>query len=142
MRGAFVHTAFMEVETLVDRTLTELDAARLRRLLASHPLPALERMLDEADVVPGPQLDADVITMYTQFELEDGATGTPRIVAICWPEDAEPASGFVSVLSPLGCSALGLRKGAPLAWAAPGGIVRGRIGDILFQPEASGDYLT
>jgi len=131
----------MQIQPLVERQLTELDAARLRKLLAAHPLPDLERLVDEAEVVPGPQVESRVVTMYTQFELEE-AGGSRRVIAICWPEDAEPASGFVSVLSPLGCAAIGLPSGAEVRWQAPGGEARGRIADILFQPEASGDYLT
>ena len=131
----------METQSLVERKLTELDAARLRKLLAAQPIPDLERLVDEADVVPGPQMDARVVTMYTQFELEE-ADGSRRVIAICWPEDAEPASGFISVLSPLGRAAIGLPGGAEVRWLAPGGEARARIADILFQPEASGDYLT
>jgi len=131
----------MEIQSLVERKLTELDAARLRKLLAAHPMPELERVVDEAEVVPGPEIDPGVVTMYTQFELEE-ADGSRRPIAVCWPDDAEPESGFVSVLSPLGCAVIGLRSGAEVRWHAPGGPARARIGDILFQPEACGDYLT
>lgn len=132
----------MQTETGALRQLTELDFARLRKLMAAQPVEALARLLDEADVVPGTQMDPGVVTMYTQFELEDAATGERRIMAICYPEDAEPAAGFISVLSPLGCSAIGLRSGSGVSWRTPAGTAAGRIGEVLFQPEASGDYVT
>ena len=50
-------------------------------------------------------------------------------------------SGFVSVLSPVGASLLGLRVGNVARWSTPAGDERaGEILAILFQPEASGDY--
>ncbi len=130
------------MENQVERQLTELDFARLRKLKAGQRLDTLDRLLQEADVVPGAQVDPGVITMYTQFELEDPKGGRPRIVAICYPADAEPDCGFVSVLSPLGSSAIGLRSGSRFSWRTPVGTASGRIGAVLFQPEASGDYLT
>lgn len=124
------------------RQLTELDFVRLTRLIAAHPAPALTQVLSEADVVPGPQVDADVVTMYTQFELRDDDTQDCRVIALCYPEDAEPSSGFVSVLSPLGCSLIGLREGARAQWRTPAGEKAAEVTAVLFQPEASGDYRT
>ena len=131
----------MKMETPQERQLTELDFARLRKLAAAQPDEAVDRLLADADVVPGREIDADVVTMYTRFELED-AHGERHTLAICWPQDADPATGFISVLSPLGRSAIGLRAGASLRWHTPAGEAQGRIAAVLFQPEASGDYVT
>jgi regulator of nucleoside diphosphate kinase len=132
----------MQTGIHVDRQLTELDSARLRKLLLVQPADELERVLDEAEVVRGTQVHSGVITMYTQFELEDLESGQRRVLAICYPDDAEPSTGFISVLSPLGRSAIGLRAGSLVSWRTPAGAAEGRISAVLFQPEASGDYLT
>ena len=132
----------MKPLTPVARQLTELDCARLRKLLATGPADDLERLLDDADVVPGREVAPHVVTMYTQFELEDTRTGARQVVAICYPGDAEPGTGFISVLSPVGSAALGLPEGARVRWQTPAGEAEGRIGAVLFQPEASGDYVT
>ena len=51
--------------------------------------------------------------------------------------------GFISVLSPLGASLLGLRVGDVAQWRTPRGEERmARVVEVLFQPEASGDYTT
>ena len=133
----------MEVQTQVlERQFTELDFARLRKLNASNAAAGLADVLDAADVVPGPQIDPDVITMYTQFELEEMDTHERRILSICYPQDAEPSTGFISVLSPLGSSLIGLRAGAQATWRTPSGEKTARVTAVLFQPEASGDYVT
>ncbi|TFZ01084.1 GreA/GreB family elongation factor [Ramlibacter rhizophilus] len=126
-----------------ERQLTELDFTRLRTLNSSRPLAELDEVLDAADIVPGPEIEAAVITMYTQFELEEVDTRERRVLAICYPDDAEPSSGFISVLSPLGRSLIGMRAGNEVRWQTPRGSCRTvRVGAVLFQPEASGDYVT
>lgn len=136
----------MEVSTQNERTLTELDHLRLARL-ARGQLPneaaagPIGGVLDAAELVPSRTVPSDVVTMYTQVLLADVATSRKYRLTLCYPSDAEPAAGFISVLSPVGASLLGLRIGAVARWRLPGGEEgAAKVMDILFQPEASGDY--
>lgn len=130
----------------IDRSpccLTELDHVRLLKLGGAHPPPALAQLLDAADLLPSREVPPDVVTMYTQMEVTELATGERQRLAICYPHDAEPERGFVSVLSPVGLALLGQRVGAVVTPHTPDGVARPlRIGSILFQPEATGDYVT
>lgn len=86
---------------------------------------------------------ADVVTMYAQVEVEDLGTRSRQTPVVCYPADAEPAREFISVLSPVGLTLLGLQFGAVARWQAPGGSENAaRVAAILFRPEASGDYRT
>ncbi|HEY0885033.1 MAG TPA: GreA/GreB family elongation factor [Ramlibacter sp.] len=125
------------------RQLTALDFARLRKVASSGSQPALDELLDEADVIDSRQVAPDIVTMYAQVEVEDlGARGRQTLV-VCYPADAEPARGYISVLSPVGLALLGLPVGAVARWQAPGGGEQAaKVAAILFQPEASGDYVT
>ena len=127
-----------------EATLTELDHARLRALSRRTPLPAtVQDLVDNADLVPSRGVGPDIVTMYTQLLLRQDAAGDPRKLTICWPEDAEPEAGFLSVMSPLGTALLGRAVGETVAWHTPDGRRHeGEIAAILFQPEASGDYTT
>lgn len=134
----------MEVLTL-ERTLTELDHVRLlslaRRQRPGVAAAAIEPLLDACNVVPSRQVRPDVVTMYSQVLLQDLASGLRSRLTLCYPADAEPAAGFVSVLSPVGCSLLGLTVGAVARWSTPSGEARSaEVVALLFQPEASGDY--
>ena len=85
----------------------------------------------------------DVVTMYTQMEVTEVATGERQRLTVCYPNDAEPHQGFISVLSPVGASLLGQRVGAIARWRTPNGDgCAAEIVTLLFQPEASGDYTT
>jgi regulator of nucleoside diphosphate kinase len=138
----------MEVLAL-ERTLTELDHVRLTNLVhrdrrvgtAPSHAALIEDVLDSAAIVPSRQVSPDVVTMYSQVLLLDTATGERSRLTLCYPGDAEPAAGFVSVLSPVGWSLLGLRVGCVARWPTPAGNERAaEIVAILFQPESSGDY--
>jgi regulator of nucleoside diphosphate kinase len=120
-----------------ERTLTELDHARLTRLLpraGTAPreagIAALRAAIDNAELVGSNAVPPDIVTMYSRVQL-----------TLCYPVDAEPAEGFVSVLSPVGASLLGLRVGALARWQTPAGDeVQAEVLALLFQPEASGDF--
>ena len=132
--------------TIPERTLTQIDYLRITRLLQQQPpdmgSEAMQELLAGSDLVASPAVPPDVVTMYTQVLLQDPAGDAPAYkLTLCYPEHAEPAEGFVSVLSPVGRSLLGLRVGETAQWRLPAGQVRAaRILQVLFQPEATGDY--
>ncbi|MFT3820966.1 MAG: GreA/GreB family elongation factor [Rubrivivax sp.] len=130
-----------------ERTLTELDHVRLTHLLqrqAGLPVPMLRQvgeLLDLAQVVPSREVAPQVVTMYSQVMLRDLQTDAPSKLTLCYPTDADPATGLVSVLSPVGRALLGLRVGEVARWRTPAGQEQAaRIEALPFQPEASGDF--
>ncbi|TFZ05687.1 transcription elongation factor GreAB [Ramlibacter henchirensis] len=135
----------MEIQTS-ERMLTKLDHVRLTRMAARLEPGAsqsVQSLLDDSYLVPSPAIPASVITMYTQVLLQGEPPSAPFKVTLCYPADAEPARGFISVLSPLGASLLGLEVGDIARWRTPVGEDRtARVLQVLFQPEASGDYTT
>ena len=121
------------------RTLTELDHARLSHLIDVHRVSHWQR----ADVVPSRQVAPDVVTLYSLIEVQRPGQPGPHKLALCYPEDAEPEQGFLSVLSPMGMALLGLRLGDTARWQEPSGqAAQATIMAMLFQPESSGDYST
>jgi len=132
-----------------ERVLTELDHVRLATLSSRGSrdrLPSslgIDAVLDDACVVPSRRVAPDIVTMYSQVLLRFVGEGVKRKLTLCYPQDAEPQFGFVSVLSPIGLSLLGQQVGAMVRWESPDGSERmGEVNAILFQPEASGDYTT
>jgi regulator of nucleoside diphosphate kinase len=132
-----------------ERVLTELDHLRLATLSGQSSraraarFPGIDVLLDEARIVPSRRVEPDIVTMYSQVLLRFAHGGGERKLTLCYPQDAEPRSGFVSVLSPIGQGLLGQRIGARVRWESPDGSQRmAEVRAILFQPEASGDYTT
>jgi regulator of nucleoside diphosphate kinase len=139
----------MSTTSTLERTLTQLDYVRITRLLCATEgrghsgAEAMQDLLSASDLVASPMVPPTVVTMYTQVLLQDQAGGAPSKLTLVYPGDAEPAAGFISVLSPVGMGLLGLRVGDVATWSLPDGRARSaRIVSVLFQPEASGDYTT
>lgn len=127
------------------RIVTELDRVRIHRWLRTQPQTgtarALADLVDNADEVAPQQVPHDVVTMYSQVLLSDPQGAHERKLTLCYPPDAEPIAGFVSVLSPVGAALLGLRVGEATTWTGPDGRSEtARVKALLFQPEASGDF--
>ena len=124
-----------------ERTLTELDFVRLGKLQDQQLPPALTELLDAADVLPSREVPPDIVTMNSQVEVEDPATHQRQKITLCYPGDAQPGEGFVSVLSPAGIGLLGVRTGTLARWQMPNGAEgAARVVAVLFQPEANGEY--
>jgi regulator of nucleoside diphosphate kinase len=81
--------------------------------------------------------------MYAQFVIRDLRLRRRQVLVVCYPADADAAKGFISVLSPAGMALIGLPVDAMARWVGPGGEESvAQIERILFQPEATGDYVT
>ena len=127
------------------RTVTELDHVRIHSLVRRQSggvAGDIAEVIDNADLVRSQEIPANVVTMYSQVLVADVHSGEQRTLTLCYPADTDPTAGFISVLSPVGSSLLGLPIGAIASWTAPDGTrVAAQVQDILFQPEASGDYV-
>ena len=124
-----------------ERTLTDLDFARLTKLLSQQLPPTLADLLAGAEVMKSRAVNADVVTMYSRVEVVDAHTRRRQVLTICYPDDAEPAAGCISVLSPVGISLLGLKTGDIARWHTPTGEeCAAEIAAVQYQPEAAGDY--
>lgn len=138
----------MEI-TPVDRTLTDLDHVRLLNLLrrvargdgSASPWRTIEDVLNASTLVPSRSVAPDVVTMRSRVLLQDMQTGERSTLTLCYPEQADPAAGMVSVLSPVGSALLGLRVGGVARWSGPSGHEKAaEVLAVLCQPESSGDY--
>lgn len=126
------------------RLVTELDHVRITKLLERSPAAGaphvLAELMDNADLVPSREVPTDIVTMYSKVVVSDPGGGQ-RTLTLCYPSDADPATGAVSVLSPVGSALLGLKVGATAVWATPDGRSESaKLLEIAFQPEMNGEY--
>lgn len=124
-----------------DIYITEFDNARLRDLLAfeqSSDVYELEHEIERAIVVDSRQVAQNVVTMNSRalVQLDDEEVE----VALVYPEDADDSAGKLSVCSAIGTAILGYREGDAFDWRMTNRTRRIRIGKVLYQPEAAGDF--
>lgn len=129
--------------------ITEQDKKRLQKLIhdaeeynlcKKDNLIKLKYELDRAFLVNSEDIPNDVITMNTRVVLLDLETEEEMVYSLVFPENANLSEGRMSVLAPIGTAIIGYSVGDIIEWEVPNGTVRMKVGDILYQPEASGDY--
>jgi len=129
--------------------LTDFDLKRLKKLLRTSSktgerknsyLEQLRKEVEKAVVVPSEDIPKDVITMNSKVSLIDLESMKELVYTLVFPEDADSLSGKISVLAPVGTALLGYRVGDVIEWDVPAGKRRLKVKEILYQPEASGDY--
>lgn len=101
--------------------IADTDYVRLAPL-AGHD--ALAEELSRATVVPAERMPANVVRMHSRVTYLDERSGERREVELVFPEEADMASGKVSVLAPVGSALLGLEEGEAIEWPFPDGHVR------------------
>lgn len=101
--------------------VSSADYARLRQYALNDEL---AEELERAIVVQREQVPTDVVTMHARCIYLDERLGTQREIELVYPAEADPATGKVSVLTPVGSALLGLRVGQEIAWDFPDGSVR------------------
>ncbi len=129
-------------------SLTTFDLSRLRDVLKARTnvgrdrdhLDSLEQELDRADVVDSSAIAPTVVTMNSQVRIEDVDSGVENVYTLVFPSDASIAEKKISILAPIGTALLGARVGSTINWPVPAGSRTVRIKDVLYQPEAAGDY--
>jgi len=122
------------------RLFVLVSAARRRSALDRARVLGLEGDLLGAEVVAPTEAPPDLVTMRTTFRLTDLDSGEDGIFTLVYPDEEDPGEGRVSVLAPLGIAVLGHRVGDTVEPAVPDPVRRGRLAEILFQPEACGRY--
>ena len=131
-----------------ERVLTELDHVRLSSLLTRTTAAGLphgveeiaHELLDSVTTVPTQVIDADVVTMRSRIRLAL-ADAQEMVVVLAYPPESDAATGQISVLSPLGLSLIGHRVAQAIRWQGPDQVVHeATLAEILYQPEAAGDY--
>lgn len=134
---------------LRDISITEYDLRRLKELVQvgisfgerdRESLEKLQDELDRAHIVEPTAVPGDVVTMNSRVRFKDLDTKEDRVYMLVFPSEANLELHKISVLAPIGTAILGCGVGDTVEWPVPGGIKKVRIEEILYQPEAEGQY--
>ena len=100
----------------------------------------LDSELARAQIIDPKDAPRSLVTMNSQVTYEDVKSGKRHTVRLVYPRDANATKGQISVLAPLGSALLGLREGQESEWTMPGGVRRIKVVEVIYQPEAAGDF--
>lgn len=130
--------------------ISEFDMKRLKGLIKFAEerwdkrvvkyLEELDEELDRAEIVKPEEIPTNVITMNSTFRLIDLDSGEELVYTLVFPANANSTNGRISILAPVGTAVLGYRVGDTVEWPVPAGMKKLRVEEIVYQPEAAGDY--
>jgi regulator of nucleoside diphosphate kinase len=129
--------------------ITHYDLTRLKELLQvgissagrdRESLESLHNELDRAHIMEPTAVPHDVVTMNSRVRLRDLETNAEKTYILVFPSEANLEQRKISVLAPIGTAILGYRVGDTVEWRVPRGMRNLRIEEILYQPEAAGEY--
>ncbi len=111
-----------------------------KKRLSSFNREGLKKELDRAIIVDPTDIPEDTITMNSKFRLKDLNSDEDLTYTLVFPEEENMYENKVSILAPMGMALLGYKVNDIVEWPVPSGTLRVKILEVLYQPEASGDY--
>ena len=103
-------------------------------------LAELENELGRAVLVDSKAIPPNVITMNSRVLMKDLDTQEEMTYTLVFPADANIKESKISVLAPIGTAMIGYEAGDVIEWPVPSGQKRLKVIEILYQPEAAGDF--
>ncbi|MBV2224699.1 MAG: nucleoside diphosphate kinase regulator [Cloacibacterium sp.] len=130
-------------------TLTKNDYTRIYKAITdaknsktinSNEAEKLLSELSKAEIVPSEKIDKDVVTMNSEVKLFFKNTQKEQSFKIVYPQDANLKKNKISIFSPIATALIGYKIGDEIEWIVPGGMTKIKIVDLIYQPEAAGDF--
>ncbi|MBQ9537547.1 MAG: transcription elongation factor GreA [Desulfovibrionaceae bacterium] len=109
------------------------DAARERQGMVEARIKYIESRLGQYKQVNLDELSGDKVVFGCTVELEDVENGEKKTYSILGPDEADPAKGSISFVSPVGKALLGKEEGDEVTINIPRGRVTYEILSISFR---------
>ncbi len=108
------------------------DAARERQGMTEARITYIESRMSQFQIIDLDSLASDKVIFGATVEVEDVDTGEAKTFTLLGPDEADFASGSISVLSPVGKALLGKEEGDEVSVDIPRGRVTYEIISLKF----------
>jgi regulator of nucleoside diphosphate kinase len=129
--------------------INRLDYSRIKRCiddarqLKSISMAEAEKLmieLDSAKIVKPELIPANVVTMNSIVKISFLNNQKVIQFQIVYPDQSNLKENKISIFSPIATALIGYQTGDEIEWIVPAGLTKIRIEEIVYQPEAAGDY--
>ena len=96
--------------------------------------------LDSAEIVEPKAIPSDVVTMNSIVKLSFLNNNKQVQFQIVYPDQANLKENKISIFSPIATALIGYKVGDEIEWIVPAGLTQLKIDEIIYQPEAAGDF--
>ncbi len=115
------------------------DAKQLKSITAGEA-ESLMKELESAEIMEPEKIPSNVVTMNSEVKISFLNTNKQIQFKIVYPKEANVKEHKISIFSPIATALIGYKVGDEVELIVPAGLTRIRIDEIIYQPEASGDY--
>lgn len=129
--------------------LNKLDFSRIHKCISdakktnSIGVNEAEILLNEmhsADVVEPVNIPGDVVTMNSIVKIRFLNSNKSIQIQIVYPDAANIKENKISIFSPVATALIGYRVSDEIDWIVPAGLTKIKIDEIVYQPEAAGNF--
>ncbi|MCA1758178.1 MAG: nucleoside diphosphate kinase regulator [Bacteroidales bacterium] len=129
--------------------INRLDYARIKKCIndakqfksiSNAEAEKLMKELDSAKIVTPENIPSNVVTMNSIVKVSFLNNNKQVQFQIVYPDLANFKENKISIFSPIATALIGYKVADEIEWIVPAGITNIRIDEIIYQPEASGDY--
>lgn len=96
--------------------------------------------LEAAEIVAPEAIPNNVVTMNSIVKVSFLHNDKQVQFQLVYPDQANLKEQKVSIFSPVATALIGYKVADEIEWVVPTGLTRIRIDEIIYQPEAAGDY--
>jgi regulator of nucleoside diphosphate kinase len=122
------------------RIKKSISDARQFKSISNIEAEKLMEELDSATIVEPENMPANVVTMNSIVKLSFLNNNKQVQFQIVYPDQANFKENKISIFSPIATALIGYKVSDEIEWIVPAGITNIRIDEIIYQPEAAGDY--
>ncbi len=129
--------------------INRLDYVRIKRslsdskemkLISKSEAENLLKELESAQIVDPNAVPANVVTMNSIVKVSFLNNNKQVQFQIVYPDQANLKENKISIFSPIATALIGYQVTDEIEWIVPAGLTKLRIDEIVYQPEASGNY--
>lgn len=114
--------------------------ARKTNTIGEKEAEMLLNELNSAEIVDPEKIPGDVVTMNSIVKISFLNTNKSIQFQIVYPENANIRENKISIFSPVATALIGYRVSDEIEWLVPSGLTKLKIDEIVYQPEAAGNF--
>ncbi len=129
--------------------INRLDYARIKKCISdakqfrsinNAEAEKLIKELESSEIVEPEAIPSNVVTMNSIVKLSFINNNKQVQFQIVYPDQANLKENKISIFSPIATALIGYKVADEIEWLVPAGLTNIRIEEIIYQPEAAGDY--
>ena len=122
------------------RIYNSINEAVESKSISEQEAQSLAKELEQAKIIMPEEMPDDIVTMNSVVKITFLKTEKQVKVKIVYPSEANLKENLISIFSPVAAALIGYKMGDTIDWIVPSGPTQIRIDEIIYQPEAAGDF--